>query len=87
MSRDDFNSAENDRASQPGRRRRIRISQDFNEDSGVDGNSYGNSEGDSKGYTKIDKNGYSHYRKEGYKPRKKQSFIPKAMGIERTFND
>ncbi|MGB0390284.1 MAG: pseudouridine synthase [Salibacteraceae bacterium] len=85
MSRDDFNSTENDRPSQPGRRRRVRISQDFNEDGGVDGNSY-NSE-NSREYTKIDKNGYSHYRKEGYKPRRKQSFIPKPQGIERIFDE
>ena len=87
MSRDDFNSAENQSSPQPGRRRRIRISQDFNEESGVDGNSFNSSPEESKGYTKIDKNGYSHYRKEGYKPRRKQSFIPKAMGIERVFDE
>lgn len=85
MSRDDFNSTENSSSPQPGRRRRIRISQDFNEDGGVDGNSYNTPS--SKEYTKIDKNGYSHYRKEGYKPRRKQSFIPKAQGIERKFDE
>ena len=91
MSRDDFNSTENEYTPQPGKRRRIRISQNFNEDAGVDGNSYGSSnsasEDDSRSYTKIDKNGYTHLRKEGYKPRRKQSFIPKAQGIERIFNE
>ena len=92
MSRDDFNSTENEGGTPTGgRRRRVRISQDFNEgDGGVDGNSFssgGNDYEESKSYTKIDKNGYSHYRKEGYKPRRKQSFIPKAQGIERVFNE
>ncbi len=91
MSRDDFNSTENEYTPQPGKRRRIRISQNFNEDAGVDGNSYGSSsssnDDDSRSYTKIDKNGYTHLRKEGYKPRRKQSFIPKAQGIERIFNE
>lgn len=91
MSRDDFNSTEENNEPQPtGKRRRIRISQDFSEgEGGVDGNSFneGGSQEDSRGYTKIDKNGYTHYRKEGYKPRRKQSFIPKAQGIERQFNE
>ena len=91
MSRDDFNSTEENNNPKPtGKRRRIRISQDFSEgEGGVDGNSFNEGEGqdDSKGYTKIDKNGYTHYRKQGYKPRRKQSFIPKAQGIERKFNE
>ena len=97
MSRDDFNSTENtgnehgENSSNPPKRRRIRISQDFDSNEGeVDGNSYssGSSESssDSRGYTKVDKNGYHHYRKQGYKPRRKQSFIPKAQGIDRVFN-
>ncbi|UTW64867.1 rRNA pseudouridine synthase [bacterium SCSIO 12643] len=90
MSRDDFNSTENNSEGRPAgqRRRRIRISQDFNEsDSGVDGNRYSADSGGERAYTKVDKNGYHHYRKQGYKPRRKQSFIPKAQGIERAFNE
>lgn len=93
MSRDDFNSTENDnrdedRSSSTGgqKRRRARISQDFNSsEDDVDGNSF--SSESSRAYTKIDKNGYQHYRKTGYKPRNKQSFIPKPQGIERIFNE
>lgn len=94
MSRDDYNRSENnenEHGSDPSgapKRRRIRISQDFDSnDSEVDGNSYSSgSSSDSRGYTKVDKNGYQHYRKQGYKPRRKQSFIPKAQGIDRVFN-
>ncbi len=92
MSRDDFNRSENNEneygSNQSGapKRRRIRISQDFNSNEDeVDGNSY-SSESSSKSYTKIDKNGYTHLRKEGFKPRRKQSFIPKPQGIDRIFN-
>lgn len=88
MSRDDFNKSDNENggnSSGPPKRRRIRISQDFNsQNDEVDGNSY--SSESSRAYTKIEKGGYSQSRKAGYKPRKKQSFIPKAQGIDRVFN-
>jgi len=95
MSRDDFNSTENSgneygsSSSNAPKRRRIRISQDFDSNEGdLEGNSYNSEDGSgaATGYTKVDKNGYTHYRKHGYKPRRKQSFIPKPQGIDRVFN-